>query len=364
MFSNGATPGEGRVMPGDPAQLQRIDIQEVRRAAVGRWPTILTSLGIPPDALSKRNKPCPCCGGTDRFSFIDRDFGRFVCRSLDRQGGDGFTLVMHWLDCDFPTAIQAVTGVLSLSAESARPSRPVTSTTTPHSVTRDDSAKLARLWAEASPISAIDPVGYYLANRGLLLQQYPASLRYHPRLPYWCEVDGKPVCLGTFPAMLAEVTAPDSKRVALHRLYLTADGYKAQLVHPMTGEPLDAKKLLTAREGAMRGAAVRLYAPVAGMLGLTEGNETALAVHLGSGLPVWACVSAWGLSNIALPDSVTDVWVFGDHDTSGTGQRAADSLACQLIAEGRRVRVVIPEQAGVDWLDVYQSHRQEVADGQ
>ncbi|MCW3480026.1 toprim domain-containing protein [Neisseriaceae bacterium JH1-16] len=333
----------------------------MRRAAFGRWFDVLVALGIPANVLAKkRNQPCPACGGRDRFQFIDKGQGRFVCRSLDSLGGDGFALAMHWLNADFPTALRAVAGVLGLASESAGVTIPRTPAppAAPAPSKRDNSTTVARLWCEALQIQAGDPVAHYLAERGLDLSTYPDALRHHPAMPYWCEVAGKPVCLGNFPAMLAEVTAPDGSRVALHRVYLSPDGHKASLVHPTTGEPLDAKKLLTAHEGAMRGAAVRLYEPEGGGLALAEGIETALAVRLGSGLPCWAAVSAWGLENAALPESVTGVYIMADHDVSGTGQKAADTLARRLIGEARQVRVVIPEQAGTDWLDVYQS-RQE-----
>ncbi|MCW3480579.1 toprim domain-containing protein [Neisseriaceae bacterium JH1-16] len=352
-FPGSHTPG-GKVRP--------LHADEVRRSAFDRWPDILAALGIPVDVLAKkRNQPCPACGGRDRFQFIDKGQGRFVCRSMDSLGGDGFVLAMHWLNADFPTALRAVAGVLGLAGDPAGVAIQRTPTPPAAPAKRDNSTTLARLWSEAKPIRTGDPVARYLAGRGLDLATYPTALRHHPALPYWCEVDGKPLCLGSFPAMLAEVTAPDGRRVALHRLYLTPDGHKARLVHPTTGEPLDTKKLLTAHEGAMRGAAVRLYEPEAGALAVAEGIETALAVRLGSGLPVWACVSAWGLANAALPESVTDVWAFGDHDTSGTGQKAADALARRLIGEARQVRVVLPEQAGTDWLDVYQSRQEEAA---
>jgi len=310
----------------------------------------------------KRNQPCPACGGRDRFQFIDKGQGRFVCRSLDGLGGDGFALAMHWLGCDFKTVLRAVSGALGLSAgvelPLPTPAAPITASAT---APRDDRAKLVRLWNEAKPITDGDPVSRYLAGRGLVLGSYPAALRHHPALPYWTEVAGKPVCLGSFPALLAEVTSPAGERVGLHRVYLTPGGRKASMTHPTTGEVLDAKKLLTAYEGAMRGAAVRLYEPEGGALALAEGIETALAVRLGSGLPVWACVSAWGLANTVLSESVTDVWVFGDNDASGTGQQAADTLARRLIDEARQVRVVTPELAGTDWLDVYQSRQEEAA---
>jgi putative DNA primase/helicase len=194
-----------------------------------------------------------------------------------------------------------------------------------------------------------------LASRGLDLAFYPAALRHHPALDYWTEVGDKPAKIGIYPAMLAQVTSPTGEIVGLHRIYLTPEGRKAVPRPPVTGEALDAKKLLTAYEGAMRGASVRLFEPESVALAVTEGIETALAVRLGSGLPCWAAVSAWGLENVAIPENVADVHIMADNDISGTGQRAAERLAKRLHGEARRVRIHTPSTPGTDWLDVYNS---------
>ena len=41
--------------------------------AKGRWREILPALSIPSQALNGKQQPCPMCGGTDRFSFTDRN---------------------------------------------------------------------------------------------------------------------------------------------------------------------------------------------------------------------------------------------------------------------------------------------------
>ncbi|BAK75341.1 putative phage DNA primase [Pseudogulbenkiania sp. NH8B] len=335
----------------------------MRRATFRRWPDLLAALGIPAEVLSKKsNQPCPACGGTDRFQFIDKGQGRFVCRALEGQGGDGFTLAMHWLNADFKTALQAVAGVLGMAEGIGQPLPPPAAPAPAKTAApRDDSTKLRLLWGQAQPIQHGDPVDRYLTGRGLVLGSYPDALRHHPALPYWCEVDGQTVRLGTYPVMLAAVTSPACELVGLHRTYLTPEGQKARPIHPGTGETLDAKKLLTAFDGAMNSAAIQLYPPRNGELAVCEGIETGLAVWLGSGLPVWPCVSAWGLEHAQLPESVSDTHIMGDHDVSGTGQRAAQRLAQRLAEEGRRVRVHIPTTPGTDWLDVYQSREQEAA---
>ena len=82
----------------------------IRAAARGQWWQIHAALGIPPETLTDRHQPCPCCGGRDRFRYDDKD------------GSGSFHLVEHYLDCDFPAALRAVAGILGMGAgESPRP---------------------------------------------------------------------------------------------------------------------------------------------------------------------------------------------------------------------------------------------------
>ncbi len=329
-------------------------IDLVRLAANGRWPDILVAIGIPAASLSKKAKPCPACGGSDRFSFTDKHgSGSFVCRGLDRQGGDGFELVMHYLGCDLRGAITAVSNALGGAVISATPTvRPMHA-----AVARDHGEALRRMWKEAAPPVQGDPVWRYLERRGCLPAVMPSTLRCHPSLPYWIADGGKPVRLGAYPAMLAAVQGADGITVAMHRTYLQHDGDKAVVRDPESGEALPVKKLKARKEGVMPGAAVRLF-PVAGArLVVAEGIETALAVHVLTGAPVWACVSASGLASVVLPLEAKEVFVAADHDPNGVGQRAAQALAERMKQEGRAGCVLFPSTPGLDWLDVLNAER-------
>ena len=86
---------------------------ELRHAARYQWRYILPALGIPPEKLTNRHQPCPVCGGRDRYRFDDRDgSGSYICTHCGN--GDGFSLVMHWLDCDYKTAAAAVSDALGI----------------------------------------------------------------------------------------------------------------------------------------------------------------------------------------------------------------------------------------------------------
>lgn len=333
----------------------QLSLERLRLNAGGRWPDILVSLGIPAASLTKQNKPCPACGGRDRFSFTDKHgSGSFVCRAMDRQGGDGFELVMHYLGCDLRGALASVSDALGGVTSAMHPVRREAPKAAPG---KDDGEALRRMWKEAAPPEQGDPVWRYLERRGCLPAVMPSTLRFHPSLPYWLSDGGKPVRLGNYPAMLAAVQGPDGVTVAIHRTYLDHDGCKAVVRNPSNSECFPVKKLKVRKEGVMPGAAIRLFPVNGAKLVVAEGVETALAVHALTGAPVWACVSANGLATVVLPSEAGEIVVASDHDPSGVGQRAAAALVERLKQEGRAGCVLFPSTPGLDWLDVLNAER-------
>jgi len=91
-----------------------IPIHELKRMAQGRWREILRDAGIPSEALAdRRGRPCPKCGGRDRFAVlkdIEND-GAVLCRhcfngSTSPRAGDGLSSIQWWLGCSMPDAIR------------------------------------------------------------------------------------------------------------------------------------------------------------------------------------------------------------------------------------------------------------------
>jgi putative DNA primase/helicase len=65
-------------------------IRDVVTLANGQWLSILNNLCG--EILYKKAKPCPACGGNDRFTFDDKEGrGTYVCRGCG--SGDGLSLV-------------------------------------------------------------------------------------------------------------------------------------------------------------------------------------------------------------------------------------------------------------------------------
>lgn len=319
-------------------------IEDVKRRAHGNWTEILSHLQVDERLLRKRNLPCPMCGGTDRFQYTDKfGEGNYHCRACGP--GGGFKLLQAVKGMDFNTALREVEKFVGAGLV---PRRPIAS-----EPFADRMKKLAkRIWDEAMPVTLGDEVDRYLTGRGLSLPVYPKALRVHPALGYYRkDAGGKSRKVAEHAAMLACIQGPDGHAVTLHRTYLH-NGRKL--------DADDAKKVLSA---GINGAAVRLF-EATDELALSEGIETAIAVHLASGKPVWAGINAGNLERLWLPDTVRNVCIYADNDANADfdGQSFAFALARRLKKEERRtgprqVQVFLPKQAGTDWADVWLSRR-------
>lgn len=326
-------------------------VEEIKRRAHGRWTEMLRTLGIDENILNKRNQPCPLCGGTDRFQYTDKyGEGNYHCRGCGP--GGGLKLLQGIQGWDFGTVLKRIEGCVGSVAPIHVQSR-----NRSNEPSADRMKKLAkRIWDEAQPVTQGDEVDRYLCNRGLSLTEYPRVLRFHPALGYYEKDDaGKSRKAAEYPAMLACIQGADGHAVTLHRTYLK-DGQKAV--------QRDAKKVLSA---GINGAAVRLFEATE-ELAITEGIETALAIHLSTGKPVWAAINAGNMEKLWLPETVRRICIYADNDanTEYDGQACAFVLARRLKKEEkkigpRRVEVFVPRHAGTDWADVWRSRIENVS---
>ena len=203
----------------------------------------------------------------------------------------------------------------------------------------ENAQRIAKMWAQCVPLRPGDPVTLYLKRRGLGgVWPLPELLRLHRALPYWQGAEK----LGTFPAMVAPIIAPDGRTVALHRTYLTADGRKADLPSP---------KKLTGAAGPLAGACIPLHKPARGCTGIAEGIETALAAWCASAMPTVASYCAGNLAEWRWPASLQHLVIFADADMAG--RDAAEALRGRAEAARLRCEVMTPTTDGADWCDVW-----------
>jgi putative DNA primase/helicase len=332
-------------------------VRDIKARAHGHWTSILKALGVDERILNGKNQPCPlpecvhCTRNQDRFQYTDKfGEGNYHCRKCG--AGGGIKLAQGALGLRFGELLDRIERLLGTAR--------VVAGTPATGPSPERMKQLCRgIWHEAVPVTAGDEVDRYLRNRGLRLDAYPRALRLHPALGYFEKPAGqRSRKVAEYPAMLACVQGPDGHAVTLHRTYLK-DGRKA--VGPQS------KKVLSA---GINGAAVRLFEPT-DELAITEGIETALAVHLRTGAPAWAALSCGNLEKLWIPDSVRRVRIYADNDsnTEFDGQAAAFGLARRLKrdakgapegSQAREVDVFIPKQAGADWADIWLARLSEL----
>lgn len=186
-----------------------------------------------------------------------------------------------------------------------------------------------RIWREAYPLKG-SRAKAYLEARGITAAT--PALRFHPQTPL-----GPKGRAQFLLAMIAAVSL-DEGPIAIHRTYL--DPKKPKLA--AFEKP---KRAL----GSLRSAAVRLFPPIDGALGLAEGIESALSARALTGVPCWATLGNERFSLVSIPESVTALHLFVDWDAGGdlAAKRALQAHAC----EGRTIHVRRPSKRGTDWND-------------
>lgn len=295
--------------------------------AHGKWHGILSAVGMDKSFLTKKNGPCPFCGGRDRWRWTDHNSnGNWVCNKCGT--GDGIELVKAFLRTDFKGAaerIESVIGTVEPTKERQRGEEELR-------------AAMRKVWAQSRPITPDCPAGLYLSRRGVVLTHTPRAVRWVPSLWH---------AQGDFPAMVAQVVSPDGKAVNIHRTWLTPDGQKAPV------EP--CRKIMAG--SIPKGSAIRLFNHKE-TLGIAEGIETAYHASNRFNVPVWSLIAEGNLQGFRPPEGVTDMWVFGDADKNYVGQAAAYIVArdvlrqCEREKREIRVRVAVPDALGTDWADV------------
>jgi len=173
----------------------------------------------------------------------------------------------------------------------------------------------------------------YLRARGLDAT-HVEDLLFHPDLAHFQTRAG-------YPALIAIVRDVNGDPAGLHRTWLDP-------VSPAKAALDNAKKSL----GTIRGGAIRLF-PAKSFVVVAEGIETALAIRTARpDLPVWAAIASGHLAECQLPTAIQEILIAADHDANGAGLKAAERLAERLIAEGRRVWLVMPPRVDTDFADV------------
>ena len=333
------------------------DIEIIKTHASGRWPEILLHLAPHISTMIERGRrhgPCPLCGGKDRARCHDdfNETGGVYCNQC-RGASKGLGVLMWANDWHFKETMQSVSDYLGLT--NGRPLPPMKAPSQPTEPEKDwnrERQRLQAIWEGTVPDTG--RIRRYLESRGLFMPA-PPTLRLHPNLNYYHE--GPPV---RYPTMVARFTR-DDETIALHYTYLhpTQDG-KADCSKPRTFKKCIPEKIT--------GGAIQLFPFEPGKpLVIAEGIENGLAVRHLTGFQVWASGTAGMQAEVKPPSGAQEIYIAGDKDKSGHGQRSVKKLAHRLFDEtGRGATISLPPgeipdgKKSIDWND-YVAQGQEVA---
>lgn len=309
--------------------VKSLSVSEVAGAARGRWPHILTALGIQVPA-GKQHGACPVCGGKDRFRLDDKEGrGTWFCNQCGN--GDGLDLVRLVTRRDVRAVSGLVAETLALPEVSEKPVLPARNKAVVKVTGRE---RYNRLLAQSLPGNSD-----YLATKHLdakLLPLLARSLRVGETL---------------FPA--------GSLLLALHDMAGNITG--GQLISP------DGQKSLLPGT-ALSGAFITLSdfpAEPPEQVVITEGYATALAVSLLDHCWIVAAVAATNLLNVARqirnrwPDS--RIIIAGDNDLMD-GKENTGRVWAEKAAKAVEGWVTLPPtRHKADWDDFRQEMGRERA---
>jgi putative DNA primase/helicase len=305
----------------------------------------LIHAGINPGVVSGKHQPCPWCGGEDRFRWIEKASSALCGQCGPHTGG---ALVARLLRIPMVQAHDLLSqGVGSVAVASRR-------MLTREWCDRNNAKILGKCFAIAEDTAA----WRYLQQRipGLKMEVIGPDLLFCPRLE-WREHHGTNKAV--LPAMVAVLRDHAGKVAALHRTYLTDDGFKADL------PSLEIKKLTACPDDeVLNGQFIRLnpHAALTDWVCTAEGIEDGLAVVMSTGgvVAVDVLYSAGNLEkytpidgvqvvNYAQFDGLKPIRRNGVVSLERRGHVAASKLTKRL---GRRVRHRFAPE-GMDWADLW-----------
>lgn len=358
--------------------------------------------------------PCPICGGRRDKLAVHPIKGVFTCDHGSGPGGDVIALVQHLAGCTFTKACELLTGrpppgrreaetaaereerrVRMDQARQRRDAEAIEREKVEQDYRERERQRCRRFWEHSSPLSGT-PAEAYLAKRNLICPP-GARLRCARSHRLYASRRGQaPLLVHEGPAMFAAIVGPDGVFAGLHATWidLDQDDGKARYADPETGEILPAKKVRGSKKGG-RIELVRQASPTRLFVG--EGIETVLSVwralstrrpEFTLGAAFWSSVDLGNLTGpaagqvqhptlriidrrgsdrvkrvsgpepapdgiaIAIPESVTELYLLGDGDSDRfTTETALERAARKHARPGRQIFAAFAPD-GLDFNDV------------
>ncbi|MXQ71703.1 DUF927 domain-containing protein [Aeromonas caviae] len=306
-------------------------VSDVVAAANGRWPDLLTAVGIY-IPLRGKHGPCPACGGKDRFRFDNKGGrGTWICNQCG--AGDGLDLVGKVTGKLPKEAAELLAPLVGLSAGGLDP------------------AERERIHQQQQARSEME------TKRNE--QQRQKAARRAVAILRECEPGPSAYltakALGSMSALINRyVIAVGALTFPTGSLVVPLTDEKGELVNVQIIDDRGSKSYLAG--GRKAGAFHRIEGGE--LVAVVEGVATGLSVHLVTGATVYCAMDAGNLLAVAKiarhlhPNA--QILLCGDNDATTEGN-PGKTKAEQAAAAVGALMVLPPEFSG-DWNDYLQAH--------
>lgn len=323
--------------------MRNIDmIRQVSEAARGRWPDVLSLMGIEVPTSPRAQVACPACGGKDRFRFDDDGRGAHFCNACG--AGDGLELVKKVNSCDATQAAQLVADALGLDVKTLhRPTGKEVSLLAQRRAEREQRQAVERQGMAARFAASLDKLTAqvlpgepaYLTARGLVGFVFPVL----PDGSLMMSLTGN---AGTTTAV--QIIAPDGGKRLISGSALTGSWHAVNAV-------LDPQVVIIAEGLATALTAHQIRSDALTMAAINAGNLKPVALAMRSQYPEAQIIIA----------ADNDWHAEGETDDRGKLKVNTGRISAEKAAQAVDGWVALPEgEFKADWDDLRQ--RNGIAD--
>jgi putative DNA primase/helicase len=296
--------------------------------------------------LNKRT-PCPACGGTDRYTFVDKNPNQTCFCSKCDIGGDGFNMLSKYLNISFYSALSMVAEILEgADITPIKAPEPQTTIQT-KTISKPKLKAFYSMLNSTTENPSTTAINYYKA-RGLgdFTGKVIDSLSYGD-ISYSDKERGtlkdREGAYIQSSAIVALLSRYDSKPTGAMQIYLDDNQISPHV------EKFQRKKFMNISPDGLIGAGVWLTKAKTRVLHVAEGLENLLSVcyALNTRAGV-ACGTRALLAGLIIPDFIYELHIWSDSDEKGI----YDAAKLKARYENRIDVVLHVPERNKDWNDV------------
>ena len=326
----------------------KLDINQIKKQAFGKWALILLANGMSEDFLHlKKRVPCPICGGTDRYTFVDKTPNQTCYCSKCNIGGDGINMLSKFLDISFYDALKLVNDTLNgEKIKKYTPPKRILSSDV-KIISENQIKAYHKMIDSVAPLPTITATNYY-ERRGIKSMggKILDGLLYG-NIGYW-DIEKKVIRdkKGIYiqsPAIVALMSQFSAKPVGAMQIYL-----QPEQIAPYV-EKVEHKKFFNTSPAGLVGTGVWLTNKKTKVLHAAEGLENLLSVCYSLGTRAGVCTGTRALlAGLIIPSHIQELHIWSDSDKNGVID--ANKLRARHEKDIRVIVHTPPDRK--DWNDV------------